>query len=306
MKRLLNFRVCAYFKNAMAEKVLVAGATGALGREMVLALKQRGHYVRALGRDGTRLEATCKIADERVVADAMRPHTLEGLCEGMTMVFSCVGASVIPMPQYGYKTFSKVDYPANLHLIREAERSGVQRFGYASTFATPNLTHLDFVRGHELVVEALRQSSLEYRVVRPTGLFSSMQKILLVASRGLLPEFEGGLVRTNPIHDAELAEFCSHALFGDILEQEVGGPEPLTRRQIAEFAYEAIGKTIRTRRVPVAVLSGAGLMMRPLCPRVGHLFTFISQILTQDVVAPCYGNRSIRDYFHEHAGKMRR
>lgn len=289
----------------MAEKVLVAGATGALGHEVVLALKQRGLYVRALGRDPKRLEAVCGVADERVVANALRPETLRGICDGMTMVFSTVGASVIPMPQYGWATFSKVDYPANLHLIQEAERSSVTRFGYVSTFATPNLGHLDFVKGHERVVEALRESSLDYRVIRPTGLFSAMEEILLVASRGLLPEFQGGVVRTNPIHDADLAEFCVDALFGDIREQDVGGPEPLTRRQIAEFAYEAIGKTLRTRRVPVSVLQGAGLLMRPLCPRVGHLFTFISEILVQDVVAPCYGTRTIRDFFHESVGKRK-
>ncbi len=289
----------------MTERALVAGAAGALGREVVLSMKERGFYVRALGRDRARLEATCNVADERVVADALRPETLRGVCDGMTMVFSCVGASVIPMPQYGFATFSKVDYPANLNLIREAERSGIQRFGYVSTFATPNLKHLDFVRGHELVVEALKRSSMDYRVIRPTGLFSAMEKILLVASRGIVPEFQGGLARTNPIHDADLAEFCVDALMGDKRELDVGGPEPLTRREIAEQAYSAIGKTLKTRRVPVSVLSGAGLALRPLCPRVGHLFTFIAKILVQDVVAPCYGERTIGKFFQESAGKMR-
>lgn len=288
----------------MAERVLVAGATGALGRQVVLAMKQQGHFVRALGRDPNRLDSACSSADERVVANALRPETLRGVSNGMTMVFSTIGASVIPMPQYGYATFSKVDTPANINLIREAERSGVSRFGYVSTFATPNLQHLDFVKGHEQVVEALRTSSLDYRVIRPTGLFSAMEEILLVASRGLLPEFQGGLARTNPIHDADLAEFCINALLGDTRELDVGGPEPLTRRQIAEAAYSAIGKTLKTRRVPVSVLRGAGLLMRPLCPRVGHLFTFISEILVQDVVAPCYGTRTIGAFFREHAGKM--
>jgi uncharacterized protein YbjT (DUF2867 family) len=288
----------------MPEKVLVAGATGALGREVVLALKQHGHTVRAMGRNPKRLESLSLIADEQVVANALRPETLRGVCKGMTMVFSCVGASVIPMPQYGYATFSNVDTPANLHLIREAERSGITRFGYVSTFSKPNLQHLDFVKGHEKVVEALRNSTLDYRVIRPTGLFSAMEEILLVASRGLLPEFQGGVARTNPIHDADLAEFCVDALFGDTRERDVGGPEALTRRQIAELAYDAIGKTLRTRRVPVSALRGAGLLMRPFCPRMGHLFTFIADILVQDVVAPCYGTRTIGAFFREHAYKL--
>jgi len=281
--------------------ILVAGATGALGREVVRELKRRGLAVRALGRSAARLEALRGVADELVAANALRPETLRGVCDGVDRVFSCLGASVIPMPQYGYTTFSKIDYPANRNLIREAERAGVGRFVYVSTFATDDLADYDFVRGHELVVEELRASHLDYGVIRPTGFFSAMGEILLVASLGLLPEFNGGTARTNPIHEADLALICADALYDGIRERDVGGPEPLTRRQIAELAYQSIGKDYRVRRVPVAMLRAAGLLMRPISPRVGHLFTFISAILVRDVVAPCYGTRTIGEFFRERA-----
>lgn len=286
--------------------ILVAGATGALGREVVRELKRRGQRVRALGRSATRLETLRGVADELVVANALRPETLRGVCEGVERVFSCVGASVIPMPQHGYATFTKVDYPANRNLIREAERAGVGRFVYVSTFATPDLADYDFVRGHEWVVEELKASRLDYGVIRPTGFFSAMGEILLVASLGMLPEHNGGLARTNPIHEADLALLCADALYDGVRERSVGGPEPLTRRQIAELAYSAIGKSAHTRRVPVAMLRAAGLLMRPISPRVGHLFTFISAILTRDVVAPCYGTRTIGDFFQERARRAGR
>src|SRR5262249_3680466 len=156
----------------MAERILVAGATGALGRYLVAELKRRGLKVRAVGRSPARLHRLDGTADELVVANALCPGQVRGLCSGVDRVFSCLGASVLPMLRHGYSTFSKVDFPANRNLIREAERAGVRKFVYVSTFHTPGLADLDFVRGHEMVVEELRNSGLDWGVIRPTGYFS--------------------------------------------------------------------------------------------------------------------------------------
>jgi uncharacterized protein YbjT (DUF2867 family) len=287
----------------LPERILVAGATGALGKHVLAELKRRGHTIRAVGRRAARLEPLRGLADELIVADALRPATIAGICEGVDRVFSCMGASVIPMPQHGYATFSKVDYPSNLNLLREAERAGVGHFTYVSTFHTPNLKRFDFVRGHERVVDALKQSALNWSVVRPTGYFSAMEEILLVASLGLLPEHAGGIARTNPIHEADLALICVDALFDGIQERDVGGPEPLSRNEIATLAYGTMGKADTARRVPVSVLATAGILIRPISPRVGHLFSFIAEILKQDVVAPRHGTKTIGEFFQERAAR---
>src|SRR5262245_4956412 len=97
--------------------VLVAGATGALGAEVVRELKARGRRVRALARSRTKLERLRGLADELVVADALEPRSLDGAVEGVDGVFSCLGASVIPLPRYGRRSFSAIDTPANRNLI---------------------------------------------------------------------------------------------------------------------------------------------------------------------------------------------
>lgn len=286
--------------------VLVAGATGKLGTEVVLELKRRGEPVRALGRSKGKLEALRGIADDLYVADALEPASLPGALEGVDRVFSCLGASVIPMPQYGGKTFTQIDYPANRNLVTAAVSAGVRKFVYVSVFGAHKVPHHNFIRGHELVVEELRKSGLDYSVLRPTGFFSAMDEILLVASRGLLPEFNGGTARTNPIHEADLAELCVDAFDQpNGWEADVGGPDALTRKEIAQLAWDAIGKQSRAVRVPVSVLRAAGLLMRPFYPRVGHLFSFIADILIEDFVAPCHGRHHIGDYFRERHAELR-
>jgi uncharacterized protein YbjT (DUF2867 family) len=285
---------------------LVAGATGRLGTEVVKALKARGQRVRAMGRDPRRLQALAGIADELCAADAWRPETLAPALDGVDRVFSCMGASVIPLPCYGGRTFTRVDYPTNHNLIHASVLAGIEKLVYVSVYGAHKLPHHDFIRGHELVVEELRKSGLDYSVLRPTGFFSAMDEILLVASRGLLPEFNGGTARTNPIHEADLAAACVEAFDAPAgYEADIGGPDALQRREIAALAWAAVGRKARAVRVPVAALKLGGLAFRPFYPRVGHLMSFIADILVEDFVAPAYGTRRIADYFAERAAGMR-
>jgi uncharacterized protein YbjT (DUF2867 family) len=274
--------------------------------EVVRECKARGYRVRAMSRSAERLQAVRMLADEICAADAMRPETLAPALEGVDIVFSCLGASVVPLPCYGRETFTRIDWPANRNLVEAAVAARARKLVYVSVYGAHKLPRMDFIRGHELVVESLRESGLDYSVLRPTGFFSAMDEILLVASRGLLPEFAGGAARTNPIHEADLAHACVEAFRWPAgSERDIGGPDALTRREIAQLAWQALGKEARAVRVPVHALRAAGRLFRPFNPRVGHLFTFIAEILVEDFVAPCYGTRRIADYFAEKANEMR-
>ena len=73
------------------KKVLVAGATGYLGRNVVKTLKDKGFWVRALGRDKARLDPIEEFADELFIGEVTDPGSLDGLCDGIDIVFSLVG-----------------------------------------------------------------------------------------------------------------------------------------------------------------------------------------------------------------------
>ena len=72
-------------------RVLVAGATGYLGRFVAREFKRRGHCVRALARSPAKLDDLRGELDEIVRAEVTRPETLSHVRDGIDVVFSSVG-----------------------------------------------------------------------------------------------------------------------------------------------------------------------------------------------------------------------
>ena len=282
----------------MTQRVLVAGASGRLGRELVSVLKDRGYYVRALARNASRLSSLCACADERLAVDVLRTKSIRSASATMDIVISCLGASVIPTLRHGRDSFTRIDLVANRMLLTAAEEERVRKFVYFSVFSNGKLLDNDFVRGHEEVVRSLRSSSLDYVVVRSTGFFSSLVHIMRDQSMGLLPQHGAGEAQTNPIHEADLAEYCADAIEkpGRSLEFSVGGPQILTRRYIARLVHGELTGRRAVVRVPIEALSVAGTLIAPANRRVSQLMKFIAGVLSSDFIAPEYGSRTLSQY----------
>ena len=281
--------------NPQNARVLVAGATGYLGAFVAKEFTKRGHFVRALARSPEKLDPIRDELDEIVIGEVTQPDTLAGVCDGIEVVFSSVGIT----KQKGKLTFGDVDYQGNLNLLREAQKAGVRKFIYVSVFNGPSLLHLDIIKAHEDFVAELKASGLDYAVIRPTGYFSDMGEYLQMAKKGRVWLVGSGENRMNPIHGADLAVACVDAMEGTEREVEVGGPETLTYRQIAEIALDAAGKEIRITSVPVWIIRLSVTLMRLLNRHNGELLAFFAAMMTSDMVAPATGSHRLGEYFRE-------
>ena len=291
----------------MTLRVAVAGATGSLGREVVRLAKFQGLRVTAVGRDEERLSRLgadgILVVPDFSRAEEARELLKTGL-KDHDCVFSCLGASVLPDPSAGRKTYSKIDLPYNRLLIEAAKEAGVPRFVYVSLTTSDSLKKLDYVAAHEEVVGALASSGLEYAVVRPTGFFSAFAAVLEMAKKGSVPLMGVPDCKTNPIDDAELAEVCVDAIkTRDFGEREVGGPEVLTRKELVEAAFAALEKPAQTRRVPTPIVKVMTTLIKPFNPRMANIAQFFLTVSSQDCVAPPYGKRKIGDFFRDELAK---
>ena len=185
----------------IGKRVLVAGGTGYLGGYVLGEFRRRGYFVRALARVPSKLDNKEGDFDEVVRGEVTQPESLETCCDGIDVVFSSVGIT----KQKGNLTFQDVDFQGNVNLLEEAKRAGVKQFIYVSVFNARKLLHLDIVKAHEDFVDVLRESGMDYRVIRPTGYFSDMGEFFQMAKRGRVFLFGPGTNVINPIHGADLA-----------------------------------------------------------------------------------------------------
>lgn len=284
-------------------RVLVAGATGYLGKYVVRELKRRGYWVRVLVRSRERFETLGIEADEVFVGELTRRQSLEGVCDGVDTVFSCAGIT----RQHDGLTWKDVDYQGNLHLLEKARAAGIGRFVYVSVFGAERTRHLDIVAAHEDFVDALRDSGLDWQVLRPTGYFSDLASFLDMARGGRVYLFGSGEQRVNPIHGADLAAVCADVIGGDRTDREidVGGPEIFTWRQVGEMALGALAKPSRMTSIPLWLADLLVLLLRPFGRHRSELLRFFVSSGRADCVAPRYGTHTLGRHFEELAADGR-
>ncbi|MEM8497373.1 MAG: SDR family oxidoreductase [Pseudomonadota bacterium] len=290
------------------KRVLVAGATGYLGKYVVKAFKEQGYYVRVLTRSEKRLAETGPFNapalssadyDDVFVGEVSEPETLNGMLDGIDLVFSSIGIS----RQRDGLTFEQVDYQCNKNLIDLAQASGVTRFTYVSMQGAENIMDLAITQAHEQVVDALRSSSIEYRIVRPCGYFSDMGVLYDMAKKGRVYLVGEGNNKMSPIHGRDLAKVCVDTSEGEELDVEAGGPDTMTQREAAELAFDVAGNPPKITVIPVWLARGLVKFIALLSTQFGDLADFIVTAGEIDGVGPPRGDTSLRRYFEAlHAG----
>jgi len=270
--------------------VLIAGATGYLGRFLCAEYARRGHHVTALVRDTARAEG---LADVLVEAEATRPETLTGIMDGVDLVVSSLGITR-QADGLGYR---EVDFQANLNLLREAEAAGVKRLAYVHVLNADAMEGVPLVDAKAAFVEALRASHMPATVIAPTGYFSDMGEIVAMARQGRVWLFGDGSQRLNPIDGTDLAEAIADATDTGLGWVKIGGPDVMTQDEIALAAFAALGTKPRITHLPDA-LRRAALVILPILPRrISGPARFFLTALGLDMVAPRYGARHLTDHF---------
>ncbi len=280
------------------KKVLVAGATGYLGKYMLRELKKQGYYIRALARNREKLEECKNFIDEDFTGEVTKPDSLAGVCENIDIVFSSVGIT----RQKDGMTYMDVDYGGNKNILNEAKKSGVKKFIFVSVLFGDRMRELDIVNAREMMVDELKQSGLEYCIIRPNGFFSDMTELLSMAQKGKIYLFGNGEYRANPIHGADLAEFIVNNISSREKELSTGGPDILTQNEMAEAAFSAAGRKTKIKYIPLWIKSLSLKLIRLFTgPKTYGPVEFFLTVMTMDMIAPKYGARRLKDYYMERA-----
>lgn len=282
--------------NELKSRILVAGATGYLGRHLIEALQACDADFKAQARSADKLKDLGLNDSQIQIAQVTDSDSLKGCCDGVDIVISCVG---ITRQKEGL-SYMDVDYQANLNLLEEAERAGVKKFVYVSAFRANVIKSVRLLEAKErFACRLLVSEQLAPCVVRPNGFFADIEEFYNMAQSGRVYLFGSGDVRLNPIHGADLADFILASLPNAEKELDVGGPDALSATQIAALAFQSQGKMTRITYIPDCVRKLALSVIRRLPEsRVGPAEFFLST-MEGDAIAPCLGKHHLSDYFSQ-------
>lgn len=277
------------------EKILVAGATGYLGRYIVKNLLARNFDTTALARNPTKFEAFGIPVNGLVKAEVTNSSTLEDCCNGIDIVISTLGIT----RQTDGLSYMDVDYQANLNLLNEAKKNNVRKFVYVSVLNGEKLKTLKICEAKEKFAEELKNSGIEYCIIRPNGFFSDMTEFYNMAKNVRIYLFGDGKFKSNPIHGEDLAQVCVDAIHQEENEIDVGGPVTLSQIEIAKIAFEAAGNPIKITHIPDWIRRLALRSLKSILStnKFGPI-EFFMNVMAIEMTAPEYGVHTLTNYFN--------
>lgn len=228
-------------------KVVLAGAFGHLGSDLLRVLVREGHEVVAVGRE-IRKPADCAEGYATAVIDVQNPNSFALVCDGADVVITTIGLTKVSAALTNYD----VDYQGNLYLLREAQRAGVKHFAYISVLMVdddPTVPMLDAKHKFEL---ALQGSGLKWVIFRPSGYFYDIAKVFMpMIEKGKVTLLGKQDAHANVVDTPDFAEFVVAHMCDDGRIYNVGGKEIWSYEEIARMFFAAAGKKPVISRAPV-------------------------------------------------------
>lgn len=207
--------------------ILVTGANGNVGAEVVRALSEAGEPVRALVRAADR---PAPAGADGMVGDLNEPESLAPALAGVSGLF------LLP----GYR-----DMPG---LLTEAARAGVQRVVLLSGGSAGDGDLTNAVSRYMILSEiAVRDSGLPWTILRPTAFMSNAFRWLPQLNSGDIVRVPFATVRTATVDPYDIARVAARVLLTDGHEGQVlypTGPQSLLPEEQIRTLGEVLGRKL--------------------------------------------------------------
>jgi NADH dehydrogenase len=234
--------------------ILVVGATGDLGGRVSRLLLDRGEAVRILVRHNSSYDDLLAGGAQPVVGDLKDPPSLEAACAGVDSVLTTANSTA----RGGDDTIESVDVAGNTNLIGAAAAAGVRHFVFVSALGAHPSSPSEFLRAKGESEQRLRDSGMAWTVLQPNGF---MDKLIPPVVGG--PALAGQpvtLVGEGARHHSFVA-MQDVAAYGVAALQDkraaaegetlvIGGPEPLSWRDIVCAFEQELGRALPVETVP--------------------------------------------------------
>jgi uncharacterized protein YbjT (DUF2867 family) len=256
-------------------KIFVTGATGFVGREIVKKLHAAGYSIRILARNPESVQA---IEEFQRYGVEIQPGTLfdadalqKGVA-GMNAVIHLVGI----ISEIRENTFEAVHTQGTINLITAVQQTGIERFVHMSALGTRADSESRYHQSKWLGEEAVRQSDLDYTILRPSLIFGTDDQFStlftkLIRFSPVIPILGNENAHFQPISVEDVATAFASAVveprsIGQIYD--LCGPEELTLEEIVNEICAAMGRKRLKLRIPLSVSVKLAATLEFVFPRL--------------------------------------
>jgi uncharacterized protein YbjT (DUF2867 family) len=294
---------------------LVVGATGQVGSEVVRQLSERGQHVRAFVRADSNTEPIERLPNvELVVGDLFDPASVERAVDGCEHVIATANG-IAPRRRRDHSRLERLAYPP---LFGAALGAGVARFVLLSS-VVPGHDELPMQRDKRVAEAHLAASGLEYAIVRPGAFMDGWLALVgssiplrgepsatlrrdfwfmktyrrfagrTIEDRGTMMVNGGPDLRTSFISVRDVASILIACTTHDRARNaiiEVGGPEALSWREVADIYGQILGREVRIQTSPAGLLRVVSKLLAPFSPAAASLLALNVALAEADMVLP--------------------
>ena len=255
--------------------VLVIGASGYIGSNLVPRLLEQGHIVRAAGRRREVIEARGWLGVEAIAADVLKPETLDAALAEVEVAYYLVHS------MGSGADFARIDREGARNFRQAAERAGVRRIIYLGGIQ-PKDAPSEHLQSRAETGEVLRDGTVPVTEVRAgiivgagSAAFEVIRDLALHLPVMVTPKWVRS--RTQPIALRDLVEYLVR--IAELPETaghiyDVGGPQVLSYAEMMQEFARINGKHILIIPVPV------------LTPRLSSYWLDLVTAVPADVVRP--------------------
>jgi len=228
----------------MSERMLVTGATGTVGREVIKQLTAEGLEARALVRSINTAYSISGPGVELVEGDYNRPDTLEEAFQGIDKAFLATPVD---------RRMGRWYYALSL----AAKRAGTTHIAKLSAMGADPESSATLIRSHAETDQLLQNAGLKCTIIRPNSFFQNILQMEGSIRDNSVFHLPMGDAKQSHIDVRDVAAVAVEALVGDGHEQQIydiTGPESLSYPEMAKTMSEVLGRQIKYVDIPADIM----------------------------------------------------
>lgn len=286
---------------------------GKLGNASAKFFLNEGFNVSVLVRNPGKATELEKAGANMIIGDITNSDDVKNIFKNVDVVLTAAHGLL----GRGKNKSENVDDAGHRRLIDEAKNSGVKQFIYTSVVSVSEDHPVDFFRTKFKIEQYLQRSGLNYTILRLPAFMEWHAYEFLgksIVEKGKVSILGKGTNPMNFIAVKDVVAALETIIFNEEFYNEtiaLGGPENLSRNEVAERFGRALKIDPKVSHVPTVALKMFAVLLKPLHPGFARVMKFTlytdasNQTLDENFTIARFGLKptTIDEFIHSITGK---